>query len=290
MTESMADIEFTELMRERFADLTKSGRRIAQYVLGHQDEAAFLSAAALADRLGLSEATVIRFAQALGFRGFPEMRCALQDSFRSHVSHSARLRGRLEDLRQVGDIFERLTASEIDYLSQALRTVDREAMYHAVDLLRARQRVFLYGLGPSVALVELLTTRLRRFRRDVIQLTTGGREILDRLLLMTEGDLLFAVGFFDVNPTLDFVINHARKCNCPAILLTDTLASLFSDRVDVVLAALRGPVSAFHSLTVPMTITNTLLLALAQTDQERFEGYLDGLDDMRRAYASVVRS
>lgn len=217
------------------------------------------------------------------------MRSALQDSFRSRVSHSARLRGRLDDLHQVGDIFERLTASEIDYLSQALRTVDREAMYRAVDLLQERQRLFLFGLGPSVALVELLETRLRRFRRDVIRLTTTGREILDRLLLMTGDDLLFAVGFFDVNPTLDFVMDRAQKCGCPSILLTDTLGPLFSDKADVVLSAQRGPVSAFHSLTVPMTITNTLLLALAQTDEERFMSYLDSLDGMRRAYASVVQ-
>lgn len=289
MAEVTAHNGFAELVRERFGGLTKSGKRIAQYVLRHQDEVAFLSASGLADRLGLSEATAIRFAQSLGFRGYPEMRSALQDAFRSRVSHSARLRGRLDDLRQVGDIFERLTASEIDYLSQALWTVDREAMHRAVDLLRERQRLFLFGLGPSVALVELLETRLRRFRRDVIRLTTTGREILEKLILMKEDDLLFAVGFFDVNPTLSFVMDHAQKCGCPSILLTDTLGSLFSDKADVVLAARRGPVSVFHSLTVPMTITNTLLLALAQTDEERFTSYLDGLDEMRRAYASAVQ-
>ena len=289
MVEGTTDIEFAQLIRERFDDLTKSGKRIAHYILRHQDEVAFLSASGLADRLDLSEATAVRFAQALGFKGFPEMRAALQQTFRSRVSHSARLRGRLDDLRQVGDIFERVTASEIDYLSQALQTVDREAMYRAVDLLQTRQRVFAFGLGPSVALVDLLETRLCRFRQDVIRLTTTGREIVDRLLLMTEDDLLFAVGFFDVNPTLDFVMEHARRCGCPSILLTDTLGSLFSEKADVVLAARRGPVSAFHSLTVPMTITNTLLLALAQTDEEKFASYLDSLDNMRRAYATAMQ-
>jgi len=52
-----------------------------------------------------------------------------------------------------------------------------------------------------------------------------------------------------------------------------------------VLAARRGPISAFHSLTVPMTIINTLLLALAQTDQERAMSNLDRLDELRQTYA-----
>jgi DNA-binding MurR/RpiR family transcriptional regulator len=289
MAESTPDIEFAEVLRERYGTLTKSGKRIAQYILRNQDDVAFLSASGLAGRLSLSEATTVRFAQALGFRGYPEMRAALQRAFSLRASHSARLRGRLDDLRQAGDILERVIASEIDYLTQALHSVDRAAMQHAVDLLRERKRVFLFGLGPSAALVTLLEVRLLRFQRDVIPLTTTGREVLDRLLLMTKDDLLLATAFFDVNPTLTFVLDHAWKCGCPCILLTDTLASLLGDRADAMLVARRGPLSSFHSLTVPMTIANTLLLALAQTDEEAFTVYLDRLDDTRRAYAATVQ-
>lgn len=289
MVEPAPVLEFAEVLRERYATLTKSGKRIAHYILRNQDEIAFLSASGLAERLSLSEATTVRFAQALGFRGYPEMRAALQRAFSLRASHSARLRGRLDDLRQAGDIFERVTASEIDYLTQALHTVDRAAMQHAVELLSERKRVFLFGLGPSAALVTLLEIRLQRFRRDVISLTTTGREVLERLLLMTKDDLLFATAFFDVNPTLTFVLDHAWKCGCPCILLTDTLASLLGDRADAMLVARRGPLSSFHSLTVPMTIANTLLLALAQTDEEVYEAHLDRLDETRRAYAATMR-
>jgi DNA-binding MurR/RpiR family transcriptional regulator len=280
-------LEFNELVRERFDDLTKSEKRIASYLLKNQDEAAFLSAAELAARLNLSEATVVRFAQSLGFGGFPDLRVALQSSFRLRVTHSARLRGRLDELRQDGDILERLTVAEIDYLTQALRTVDREALRQAVSLLRERNRTFVFGLHASVSLVDLLEIRLRRFGRHVIPLTTTGREMLEPLLLMTGDDLLFVIAFFDVNPALRLVIDHARACACPVILLTDTLGSILGNEADVVLAARRGPVSAFHSLTVPMTIINTLLLALAQTDWERASSNLDRLDELRRAYATA---
>jgi DNA-binding MurR/RpiR family transcriptional regulator len=284
--EARPDVGFAELVRDRFDELTKSGKRMARYLLRNQDEAAFLSASELAERLDLSEATAVRFAQALGFSGYPELRTALQNSFRNRVTHSARLRERLADLREEGDILERLTASEIDYLTQALQTVDVRDIHRAVDLLGKRSRVFVFGLGPSVTLVDLLQIRLTRFGRHVIPLTTTGREILEPLLLMTSDDLLFTIGFFDVNPTLQFVMDHARKCGCPTILLTDTLGSVLGDQAEVVLAARRGPVSAFHSLTVPMTIINALLLTLARTDQDVAMRNLDKLDQLRRAYAS----
>jgi DNA-binding MurR/RpiR family transcriptional regulator len=64
-------------------------------------------------------------------------------------------------------------------------------------------------------------------------------------------------------------------------LLTDTLDSIVGEKVEIVLAAKRGPVSAFHSLVVPMTIINTLLLEIATKDQEVATANLDRLDLLR---------
>ena len=120
-------VGFSQLIGERFPHLTKSEKRIANYLNQNLDDSAFLSAAEIADRLQLSEATMVRFARTLGFDSYPVMRLALQDDFRHRMTHSARLRSRLDDLREAGDIFERLVASEIDFLTEALQTLDRKA-------------------------------------------------------------------------------------------------------------------------------------------------------------------
>jgi len=279
--ESRGLIDFSQLISERYSQLTKSEKRIANYLRKNQEEAAFLSAGELADRLGLSEATMVRFARTLGFNSYPSMRTILQDNFRHRVTHSARLRSRLDDLRRAGDIFERVIVSEIDYLTQALETVDRQALHRAVDFLRTHDRVFVFGVGPSVTLVNLMEIRLGRFGRRVIPLATAGREILEPLLLMTDKDLLFAICFFDVSPILKLVLDYANEVHCPVIMLTDTLGSIIGDQAEVVLAARRGAVSKFHSLVVPMTIINTLLFELANEDQEQVMANLDKLDQLR---------
>jgi DNA-binding MurR/RpiR family transcriptional regulator len=272
---------FSQLISEHFPQLTKSEKRIANYLNQNQDEAAFLSAGDIADRLQLSEATMVRFARTLSFDNYPAMRVALQDSFRHRLTHASRLRSRLDDLRSGGDIFERLVASEIDYLTEALQTLDRAALNAAVELIRTHQRIFVFGLGPSISLVDLLEIRLTRTARQVIPLNTSGREMLEPLLLMNSNDLLIAIGFFNVTPNLRMVLDYAHEQATPVILVTDTLGPLVSDKADVVLAARRGPVSAFHSLTVPMTIVNALLLALSSADQEKVMANLDNLDQLR---------
>lgn len=274
-------VDFGQMITERYSQLTKSEKRIADYIRKNQEEAAFLAAGELADRLGLSEATLVRFARALGFSSYPAMRVLLQDAFRHRVTHSARLRSRLDDLREAGDIFEKVTVTEIDYLTQALQTVDRESLNRAVAAILNCEHFFVYGTGPSAILVDLIALRLTRFGKQVIPLTIAGRETLEPLLLMTDRDLLLAIGFFDVNPTLQIVLDHAQETQCPVILLTDTLGSVIGEKANIVLAAKRGPVSAFHSLVVPMTIINTLLLEVADQLKESVIVKLDKLDQLR---------
>ncbi len=281
LDKSSQTIAFSQVITEHFADLTKSEKRIANYLRKHQEESAFLSAVEIAQKLGLSEATLVRFARTLGFNSYPAMRTVLQDNFRLRVSHSARLRGRLDDLRDGGDIFERLTVTEIDYLTQALESINRSEMAKAVEQIRSHERIFVFGLGPSVSLVDLMEIRLRRFGKDVIPLVNTGREMLEPLLTLNSKDLLFVICFFDQNPALKLILEYGKKVGCPIIMLTDTLDAILGDQVDVVLAARRGPIGEFHSLVVPMTVINAILLSIANEDQEKIMPMLDKLDSLR---------
>lgn len=274
-------LDFSQLISARFNDLTKSEKRIANFLRKNQEESAFLPASEIARRLSLSEATLVRFARTLGFTSYPSMRAVLQENFRRRVSHSARLRGRLDDLREGGDLFERLTATEIDYLTQALESIDRTEMNKAVQLLREHERIFVFGLGPSISLVDLMEIRLRRFGKEVVPLKYSGREIVESLLLLNASDLLFVICFFDQNPALKLILEYGVKVGCPIIMLTDTLDAMLGDRVDVCLSARRGPMGKFHSLVVPMTVINALLLSLASEDEEKIIPQLDKLDSLR---------
>jgi DNA-binding MurR/RpiR family transcriptional regulator len=279
-TQTITSTDFSQIISENYKDLTKSEKQIADYLRKNQEESAFLSAGELADRLGLSEATLVRFARSLGFDSYPAMRELLQENFRRRVTHSARLRSRLDELRETGDIFERLVASEIDYMTQSLESVNREALHQAVDLIKNRKRIFVFGLGPSISLVELMKIRLERFGKQIIPLTTAGREFLEPLLSMTENNLLFVICFFDVTPALQLVLDYAREVHCPVIMLTDTLGSIIGDKAEVVLSAKRGPIAGFHSFVVPMTIINSILLAMASEESGVMEN-LDKLDQLR---------
>jgi DNA-binding MurR/RpiR family transcriptional regulator len=279
--ESSKTTNLNQLISDKFPGLTKSEKIIANYLRKNQEEAAFLPAGKIAHQLGLSEATLVRFARTIGFESYPAMRSVMQDNFRRRVTHSARLRGRLDDLKQGNDIFDRLTATEIDYLTQALVSIDRKEMEKAVALLRVHKKIFVFGLGPSISLVDLMELRLRRFGKDVVPLKNSGREMLEPLISLESTDLVFVICFFDQNPSLRLLLDYCRQVGCKIIMLTDTLDVVLGDKVDVVIAAQRGPIGEFHSLVVPMTVINALLLSLASEDTEKIMPMLDKLDALR---------
>ncbi len=277
--------DFRRRLETHFQDLTKSEQRIASFLLSSYDEAAFLPAAELATRLDVSQATVVRFAKSVGYDSFPEMRRSLQEIFRVKITPASRLQRKLDDLKTgEGHVLHKTIAMELQYLTEAEHTVDTGDFDRAVEIVTAAQRVFVFGTGPSRILCDLLQTRLRRFGLPVFALIESGRDVLEKLLLLQPTDAMVAMGFHRVTGELIAALDQAHSVGCRAVLLTDTLGATFQDKVDVVLSARRGPVSTFHSLTVPMAILNALILAVAMSRPEESLRSLKRLEQLRADY------
>lgn len=274
--------DFRHRLEDHYHDLTRSEKRIASFLLADHDAAVFLSAAEMAERLAVSEATIVRFARAIGYDSFPEMRRALQEIFRAKVTPASRLQRKLADLQTgQGHVLHKVIEMELQYLTEAERSVDLTAFDRAVKIIFNGRRIFAFGSGPSRVLAELALIRLRRFGFPMYCLTQSGRDVLEDLTLLQPDDVLLATGFHRVTRELVAVIDHAGRIKCPSVLLTDTLGSHFNGKVDVILSARRGPVSTFHSLTVPMAILNALILAVAMSKPETSLAALNRLQEMR---------
>jgi DNA-binding MurR/RpiR family transcriptional regulator len=276
--------DFRQRLEDHLPDLTRSQQRIASYLMASYDEAAFLPAADLAERLEVSEATVVRFAKAIGYDGFPEMRRHLQELFRVKATPASRLRRKLGELAaSPGPLLTKVIDMEVQYLTEAAHTIEPADFERAVAILLGGRRIFALGIGPSAILADLAGLRLGRLGVLTVGLTESGRHILEKLQLLRKEDAVLATGFHYLRPELVAMLDHARALGCRSILLTDTLGPVLRNRVDVVLAARRGPVSTFHSLTVPMAILNALILGVAMARPEESLAAINRFQQLRAA-------
>jgi DNA-binding MurR/RpiR family transcriptional regulator len=276
--------DFRQRLEDCHLSLTKSQQRIASYLLAGYDEAAFLPAADLAERLNVSEATLVRFARAIGYHGFRDLRRCLQGLFRAQATPAVRLQHKLGELSSSqGHVLAKVLDMEVQYLTEASHSIDPADFDRAVQVLLGGERIFVFGSGPSGILADLAELRLRRLGILTIAMTESGRHLLEKLQLLQKGDAVLAAGFNYVRPELVTVLDHARATGCRSILLTDTLGPALRSKADVVLAARRGPVSTFHSLTVPMAVLNALILAVAMARPEDSLAALNRLQHLRAA-------
>lgn len=93
-----------------YPTLSKSHKRIADYILQNYEKAAFLTAARLGEETGISVSTVVRFATHMGYEGYPEFQEALQETVKGKLTSTQRMK--VAEPRLQGPIFLRRPCAE----------------------------------------------------------------------------------------------------------------------------------------------------------------------------------
>ena len=140
-------LTLSEEIRQRFDEFSRSQKDVGQYIVDHLEEAAFHTAEELARRANTSSSTVVRFAQALGFEGFPELQAAARDEYRRARENGASTADLTTQPLFPIDQTEFETALAADYanMAETARKVDREEVTAAVDLISRAERIVLCG-------------------------------------------------------------------------------------------------------------------------------------------------
>jgi len=278
----MPELTILEIVKERYASLSKSQRVIADSVLENWEAIAFLSPKELGKRLGVSETTVIRFAQALGYETFSLMRERCQILLKNKLTPSEKMSQTVKKLRSEDTSLEQLLSEEVDNLKEGIAKLSTSEFLKAVEAIERAKRVFVIGQGVSESLCKFLEFRFRRMQIDTRTISCGGKAFYEHLLLMDERDVVFGIGFFRCSKDILRAFDYANRLNVATIALTHSAVSELALKSKITLVANRGPVSFLNSLVVPMAILNTLVLYIADKDEKKLEALkkLDHLQDI----------
>jgi DNA-binding MurR/RpiR family transcriptional regulator len=275
-----------ERLAARERELSPTERRVATYFAAHPEEAAFLSAADIAEKLETSDATVVRTAQSLGYTGLPELKRELVAALRLRATPASRLGTTLDDLGSASDdALDHVLTQQIDLLEEARRSLRRDEFARAVDLLATARRVLVYGNGPLDGIASYCVLRLARFRCQAVALTHTGRRFADELLGITTGDALLLMTYGEVDPEVELLLEHAASLRVPVLLLTDTLGAAYAGRAAVTLSARRARTGEWSTPATTLVVVDALLFGLAARDRPRTIEALETLKELRARIA-----
>ena len=264
--------------------MSKRQLKLAKYILANTDETAFLTSEKLGKKAGVSEATVIRLAQFLGFSGFKDIKENLQQKIKDKITPQLKMRETVERIKNKKDVFSNLLSIDKAVLEETSHNCSEKNIKRAVEYMKKARIIYIIGLGISKAIVDFLEFRLNRLGYNVAAITSGGEEVIDKLMGISRKDMVVSIGFFRPHKELIAALDIVKQKNIPVIAIADSELSPIAVNVDVVLKAKRGPAELMTSLVAPMSVVNILVLTLAMEDKEKSIDTFAKLDELKKRY------
>jgi DNA-binding MurR/RpiR family transcriptional regulator len=255
--------ELEQLLRQRFEGLTPHQQRLAQRVLSDPEGCAFQTVTQLAESVAVNESTVVRFATALGLRGYPELARLCQQ----RLQEQAQMLERFEALHYLESVDDGSLARAAGFdqanIARTFANIDEDAWERAVRALAGARIVQVVGLRKSFAPATLLAYLLGLVRDEVYQLGGMHGTLPDALRRLRPGDALVAISIHRYVRQTVQALEFAHRQGATTVALTDNPSSPLVPHADVVFYVDVAGVSILRSVTAVVSLVQALASAVA---------------------------
>ena len=219
-------------IQARFDEFSRSQKDVAQYIVDHLDEVAFQTAEELARRASTSSSTVVRFSQALGFEGFPELQASAREEYRRR--HERPEGGPANGGRAAApeplfslDQSEFETAIAADHLNveETARKTSRSEVEAAIDAVAGAEKVLIAGTDQMAFFASYLRHLLMLLDLRAEIVASPSQEALSRLGRIDETTLVIGLSAGRPHPLVVRAMKLARHRKAATVAITDATLS-----------------------------------------------------------------
>ncbi|MFI4927796.1 MAG: MurR/RpiR family transcriptional regulator [Burkholderiales bacterium] len=247
-----------EQILDQFSALTPTLQAAARFIVDHPNEVVIASMRNIAEQAGAQPATLVRLAQQLGYRGWPELKTAFAHDL---GLHSATYGERAKDLARRGrgqDLARELFAVQRSNLDTTEAAV-APRLDAAVKLLRKARAVHIAGFRASHPVAFSLFYGYRLFRNSVFLVDHHGAGLETQLRAVEKGDVVVVISFAPYSREAMLVATHAHKAGASVVALADSSAAPLALDAQVVLPFSVASPSFFPSVAAGVALTEALL-------------------------------
>ncbi|MEJ2189043.1 MAG: MurR/RpiR family transcriptional regulator [Acidobacteriota bacterium] len=221
MNVTQTEHDFRSRVAAVAADLPRQQRNIAEYVLEHRTTVPFLSVPELARRVSASEATVVRFAQRLGYPGFSELKMELVEILQEHLNRVPE-----ETPEKVADdIIASVADLEIANINRTVESLDRDLITEVADAIFTAETVLSFGMGVSAHLAELAAYTFLEIGLRSHTLSTRFSSPLEQLVSVSRSDVVMVFSLPPYSRQGLDMLEEARGLEIRTVAVTDKISA-----------------------------------------------------------------
>lgn len=272
-------------IEESYSSFSKGQKKIADYVINQYDKAAYTTAAKLGKEVDVSESTVVRFAVALGYEGFPELQSALREIIKTKLTALQRFEI-LSEKMDNADVLSKIMSGDISKLKTTMENLSRQDFDNSVETILKAKTIYIIGVRSASAIASFMGFYFNLLFNNVkIVQTTSISEVFEQILRAGDGDVVIGITFPRYSRRTVKALEYAKNSGASVVAITDTCKSPIVQFSDFKLYAKNDAASFVDSLVAPMSIVNALIVALGMRKKEetsmifnKLEGIWDEYD------------
>jgi len=256
----------------RFDEFSRSQKDVAQYVVDHLDEVAFHTAEELARRANTSSSTVVRFSQALGFEGFPELQEAAREEYRHHhrtVAAASDAATPLFSLDQ--SAFEQAVAADHVNVEDTARRVSRSEVDGAIEAIAGAERILIAGTDQMAFFASYLRHLLMLLDVRAELVASPSQEALGRLTRIDEDTLVIALTAGRPHPLIARTVKLARHRKARTIAVVDATLSEIAKLAQITLYYSSNSPAFVRSHTALLSLIQALAYGVYARDADAYD-------------------
>ena len=281
--------ELLERIEERYDGMSKSQKKLADYIRSSYEKAVFMTAARLGDVVGVSESTVVRFASGLGYKGYPQFQKALEELVSNRLNFIQRMEVTYGRISQ-SEILMSVLQSDIEKIKLTMEHIDQNAFETAVDTILNARKIYIVGIRSCATLANFLGFYLNLIWDNVVSVdTNSSSEIFEQIIRITEEDVIIGISFPRYSMRTLKALEFANNRGAKIITLTDSVHSPMNLYSSCSLIARSDMASIVDSLVAPLSVINALVVALCMKKQDEVVdtlGTLEKIWDEYQVYSS----
>lgn len=271
-------------MEANLRRLSKGHKKIAAYITENYDKAAFMTAAALGNKVGVSESTVVRFATEMGFKGYPELQRELQQMIKSKLTAVQRMEVS-ESLIGDGDIISSVLSGDIELIRETAERTSRTDFQNAVQEINRARRIYILGVRSSAALASFLAFYFNLVFDSVVLVdTSSASEMFEQMFRIGEEDVCIAISFPRYSKQTVSALRFIADRGAKIIAVTDTEKSPIALYANHLLVARSDMASVVDSLTAPLSLINALIVGVTLSRREEVYNNFNKLEGIWNEY------
>lgn len=280
--------EIKEKIQQKFEKLPRNHRNIADYIVDNFDKIPFFSVHEIADKTGASVASIVRFAQRIGYSGYSDLREAIAFSLQSHLTK----KDTFPLVRQSSkdeDILTSVANIDVMNINETLNELDRDLFNHSVKLMIQSNRVFTAGLGISYLLAEILAYQLTQVGIDATVLKHTYSVFEEQILYLKKNDVLVTFSFPPYSIETIDAAKAANKKGIKVISITNKPSSPVTFYSEAVLIVKSENMLFTNSFAAISVIINALATACAVKNKSNAKIILDESDKIMTNQKLVIK-